>query len=187
MNHWRERDELSRVRMVPVLVIAIVTLGILFGAWQGYQQYRLIAPLQAELSKIPGVESVTINRSPSDTVVIQLGPVQTLVNHDLQSTYNEIQNDVIGTLGSGESIILKDKSDQTLTLDYESLQPIIFEGLNHGTYTQMIANVEKAAAKEGIQARVTMDYHNIYIQLQQGSHYLYDFHAYRLGQGGAVQ
>ncbi|MCY0888206.1 MAG: hypothetical protein OWQ59_07070 [Alicyclobacillaceae bacterium] len=176
---------MSRVRLVPVLVIALISLAVLFGFWQAYQHYKLFGPLESELRDIPGVSHIALNTASGNSVVVQLGPFHTLENGDLQTTYESIESKVRSTLGTTESIVLEDKSNAFLSNEYVNLEPMIFEGIRDGQYTQMIQSVEKSANSQGVAARITMDAHHFFIQLQYGSHYFYKVLSYQLNGGGA--
>ena len=178
---------MSRIRLVPVVFILIMTLSVLFGAFVAYRQFKLVGPLQNELQAIPGVQTAQVETGNPSLVKIKLGPVPKLANQDLQSTYVKIVGIISGVFSGTNNLDIVDNQDQELTSAYESFQPILLEGIAKGNFVEMIAAVEQKASQAGIQARVTMDVHNIYIQLSKGNHYLYDVFQYTtLRQGGGT-
>ena len=177
---------MSRVRLVPVIFIIIITLSVLFGAFVAYRHFKLVGPLQSQLDSIAGVKAAQIDTGNPSQVVIKLGPVDKLQNQDLQTTYDAIQNKISGIFGSANNLKIQDNRDAALQTTYENLQPILAEGIRQGDYIQMIPDYEKAASQDGVHARVTMDLHNIYVQLWKGNHYLYDVVQYNLAQGGGT-
>jgi hypothetical protein len=174
-------DSLSRIRLVPMILIAVVSLAILFSGWQAYQRFNLVNPLKLSLSKLAGVESVNVNSGNPKVIQIKLGAVK-----DLQTTYDSIALTISGALGSSGSLEIQDNSDDKLRSAYESYQPIILEGLAKGNYTEMISTIDKLAIKNGINARITMDQHHVYVQLSAGRHYLYKVWSYSVRQGGGA-
>jgi hypothetical protein len=172
---------MQRIRLVPVIVMAIVTLAVLLGGYQAYQRFYMIDPLTAQLKTVDGVETVQVQTGHPVTVRVELGPVQ-----DLQTTYEDVSRTVTQAVGSAGSIVLVDHADAALRNAYESLLPYVLEGVAKGDYAEMMDTVRAKAQKMGIQARITMDERNIYIQLSQGDHYLYRVMPYALRQGGSA-
>ncbi|GEO27101.1 hypothetical protein AAC03nite_28860 [Alicyclobacillus acidoterrestris] len=178
---------MSRVRLVPIVLIAIVALAVLFGGWQAYQHFNLLGPLKKNLQQVKGVQTVDILTGSPDVVQIQLGPFSKLKNGDLQQTYDDITNQVSSRLGSGVKLRLSDDRNGTLSQALESYTPVLLEGIQKGNYREMIAQVTQMAKQQHIQCRITMDAQlNTYIQLEKGSHYLYTVMPYPpMHQGGA--
>ncbi|MCL6625418.1 hypothetical protein [Alicyclobacillus shizuokensis] len=172
---------MSRVRLVPIIFIAVITLAILFGGWQAYLHFNMIGPLENHLSRISGVRSAVVESGQPTTVRIQLGDVD-----DLETTYQKIYDQVSQSLGSSVSISIEDTRDTRLVKEYQKLTPALLEGVAKGNYTEMIAAVEKQAAEDGIQAAITMDKTYVYVQMNDGKHHLYDVFKYTSRQGGAV-
>lgn len=173
---------MSRVRLVPIIFVAIISLAVLFGGFQAYRHFNMLRPLEIHLQKISGVTSVNIETGQNGVVVVKLGPIDTLKNDDLQSTYQAINQQIEDTLGSDANIHLLDNENSTLEMAFENLNPTLMEGLVKADYKQMIISYEQQAKTLGIHARVTMDDHNIYIQMSQGKYYLYKIQP--LHQGG---
>ncbi|QSO53485.1 hypothetical protein JZ785_06425 [Alicyclobacillus curvatus] len=175
---------MSRIRLVPMLLILIVSLAVFFAGWQVYKRYNLVDPLKTDLQTVSGVQNVDVIVGNPTVIRVKLGAVE-----DLQTTYDSIAEAVTGSVNAGSSIVILDNKDKALQQTYENLNPVILEGVHKGNYQEMITSFEKAAAAQGIKAKITMDAHNIYVQLQQGSHYLYDVWQYNTlqqGQGGAA-
>jgi len=165
-----------------------MTLSVLFGAFVAYRHFKLVGPLQSELQSIPGVQMAQIETGNPSQVKIKLGPVDKLANQDLQSTYVKIVGMISGVFSGTNNLDIVDNQNQELTSAYEiNLRPILLEGIAKGNFVEMIASVEQKAGQEGIQARVTVDVHNIYVQLSKGSNYLYDVFQYTtIRQGGGT-
>lgn len=175
---------MSRIRLVPMLLILVISLAVFFAGWQVYKRYNLVDPVKTDLQTVSGVQSVDVVVGNPTVVRVKLGPVD-----DLQMTYDSIEQAVTGSANAGSSIVIVDNKDKALQQAYEDLGPIIYQGIHTGNYQSMISSFEKAASAKGIQAKITMDIHNIYVQLKQGNHYLYDVSQYNTlqqGQGGAA-
>jgi hypothetical protein len=175
-----EAVKMSRIRLVPVILIALASLLVLFGAYRAYEHFSLITPLQSELRHISGVQNVVIEQGKPGVISIKLKPVD-----DLQTTYQNIVQAIRSVLGDPQSLNLIDNRSPELKAAYESFQPILQEGIAKGDYTEMITSVNEKAAQLHIQARITMDSHYVYVQLAKGNYYLYDVIPYTVRQGGA--
>ncbi|MCL6547998.1 MAG: hypothetical protein K6T30_03715 [Alicyclobacillus sp.] len=172
---------MSRVRLVPIICILVVSLAAMFGGWRAYLRFNLIDPLKSEIQAIPGVKSVqVVAGSPSQVRVVLRPDVA-----DLQATYGKIMRAVDTTLGD-EQLVIEDSESPALTQAYESFEPVLLEGLAKGEYTEKIAQVEKQARAMGIRVRITMDLHNMYIQMNKGNAYLYRVWPNVVHQGGGT-
>jgi hypothetical protein len=169
---------LSRLRLVPILIVLVISLAVLFGGWQAYRHYNVVGPLQMNLEKIQGVQTVNIDGGTKNTIVVRLSKVA-----DLQTTYDSISSAISDAAGTTVNIRIEDNRTSTLISDYEQLQPILFQGLAQGNYTTMIHNVEAAGNNAGVQTRVTMDDKHVFIQLAKDGHYLYKVQPYTMRQG----
>ncbi len=175
---------MTRIRLVPVIVIALISFVVLSGGWWAYRQYNVVNPLKDSLGHISGVQNVQVDTGNPYVITIKLGRVS-----DLQSTYQTILKAVSSVLGDPLSVTvnIQDNRNQVLNNAYEALQPILAEGIAQGSYTEMISKAQQTAQQLHVDARITMDDQNIYLQLEQGSHYLYYVRPYTTpGQGGGL-
>ncbi|MBX5436829.1 MAG: hypothetical protein IRZ33_06400 [Alicyclobacillaceae bacterium] len=170
---------MSRVRLVPVICILIVSLAVMFGGWRAYLRFNLIDPLESQIRAIPGVKSVQVIAGNPNEVRIALRPDVA----DLQTTYGKIAR-VVDSAMSGEQLVIEDNESPALTQAYENFELILLEGLAKGDYVEMKNEIEQKARAMGIQARVTMDRNNVYIQMKKGGAYLYRI--WPLHQGGGA-
>ncbi|CAM3931764.1 hypothetical protein [Alicyclobacillus pomorum] len=175
---------MTRIRLVPVILIALISFVVLSGGWWAYRQYNVVNPLKDSLGHISGVQSVQVDTGNPNVITITLGRVS-----DLQSTYQTISKAVRSVLGDPQSVTvnIQDNRNQDLNDVYEALVPVLQQGIAHGSFTDMISATQQKAKQMHADARITMDEHNIYIQLEEGSHYLYQVMPYTLlRQGGGA-
>lgn len=172
---------MSRIRLVPMILILLISLAVLFTGWQAYRHFNLVNPLETQLSSVTGVKNVDVAVGNPTVVHVKLGQVA-----DLQSTYRSISQTLSGSVKSSGDIIIEDNRNQALSDAWEQLNPMVYEGAAHGNFTEMISNVKKSAKQDGIDAKITMDAHHLYVQFEQGSHYLYEVLPYSQSQGGAA-
>lgn len=159
---------MSRVRLVPIALIVIVSLGILFGIWRLYLQFSLINPLVSGINAVPGVLNATVVSENPPKIRVLLRP-----NYDLQTAYQAIQSRIDDSGNSSITFVVAGSSDAVLMPVLESMQPSIQQGEARGEFINMVADAEQQAHHLGATARITMDDHNIYIQIAKGHHDLY--------------
>ncbi|UOF89681.1 hypothetical protein LSG31_17615 [Fodinisporobacter ferrooxydans] len=171
---------MSRIRIIPTLVVIVITLSILFGGWAVYKNFGLEHPAEQALKQVPSVQSVKVMISNQNrTVKVTVWNVQ-----DLQSTYHKIKQVVLQSLGSDTQIQVVDTRSEALAHLYQTLQPVLYEGIHKGNYTEMIQTIESRAKQANVVANVSMDSANVYIQLTQDSHQLDDIIPYNNQQQG---
>lgn len=167
---------MSRIRIVPIMMIFMVSLSVLFGGWELYRKFGLVGPLEQQLTadkNVTHVESV-VNGQDRE-IKITLKPVA-----DLQTTYEDLEKVVDQQLGSSVKIDLVDTRSQALKDEYRAIQPILYSGIAKGDFEAMIQNAEKAAKASGTDATITMDEQNIYVNLEKQGHHLYEVLPYKL-------
>ncbi|MFC4768986.1 hypothetical protein [Effusibacillus consociatus] len=175
---------MSRIRLMPTLLFLTASLLLFFGGWILYRDYGLIRPLQKELIGTQQVNSVDVKLSgPQKTIEVSLNQVA-----DLQTAYRSIKTKAGKILDQEVTIELKDKRTPELETLYQSYQPMIYEGLAKGSFTEMIEKLQARGQKDGLsRAAVTMDRENLYIQLEKGDHFLYEVISYRIGEPSQQQ
>lgn len=178
---------MSRVRLIPIVLIVLITLGILVAGYQTYRHLNFINPLQSRLQQNPAVTTVQVVGGNPAVIRIGLKSVSKLDNQDLQTTYHRLMTLVGSTTNTPVQLEFTDQRNKTLSSDYEHMQPILYQGLRKGNYTEMISQIKQQAAKDGIQSSITMDQQNVYVELWDSSnHYLYDVVTYQVSQGGGA-
>lgn len=166
---------MSRIRILPTISALILTLALLFGGFQAYQTYALVRPLEFQLTHIADVRSASVLiQGTAPEIVVSLGRVA-----DLQTTYAQIEAQVENSLGTTASIKLLDHPSPSLDTLYESLELILLQGINHGDYVSMVPEAVRAAAADGVRARVTMNGQYVFVQLEKGDAYLYNLIPYK--------
>ncbi|WP_018133297.1 hypothetical protein [Effusibacillus pohliae] len=170
---------MSRIRLLPTLLFFAAALTLLFGGWILYRDYGLVRPLKNELTGTRQVSDVEVKlNGPYKTIEVSLNKVP-----DLQTAYHSIKTTIGETLAPDVTIKLVDRRTPELESLFQSYQPMIYEGIAKGSFTDMIEKVQERGAKDGLdRAMVTMDHDNLYIQLEKGDRYLYEVIPYAGGK-----
>ncbi|GAX89779.1 hypothetical protein [Effusibacillus lacus] len=168
---------MSRIRILPMLIFLTASLLVLFGGWILYRDYGVVRPLQKELISTRQVNAVDVRLNGSPKVI------EVSVNRvsDLQTAYKSIQAKISNKLNAGVNVKMKDKRTPELEKLFQNYQPIIYEGIAKGSFTEMIDKVQSQGRKDGLDRTVvTMDSEYLYIQLERGDNYLYEVIPYNL-------
>ncbi|MGZ4112090.1 MAG: hypothetical protein ACXVP5_06575 [Tumebacillaceae bacterium] len=167
---------MSRIRFVPIMLIFMVSLSVMFGGWELYRKFGLVGPLEQQLAadkNVTHVESVVNGQDREIKVTLKKVT-------DLQTTYEDLETIIGAQMGSQVKIDLVDDHTQDLKNVYRSIQPILYSGIAKGDFEAMIQEAEKAAKASGSQGEITMDDHNIYVNVQKNGHTLYEVLPYKL-------
>ncbi len=174
---------MPRIRVVPAMIALILTIAVLFGGLQVYRHYELTQPLQQQLRALPSVTSVSVNLSAAVPVVsVRLAP-----NADLENTFTRMESIVSNALGTQVTISLNDHRSPALRNDYSTIfRPIVFTGIAHGDFVSMFAAFKKAASANGLHGKITMNSRDLFIELTQGTSYLYDVVPFSIRSAGVT-
>ena len=148
-----------------VVLVAVMTLALLFGVQFGWKKYILESSVTSRLNSIDGVKEIQLNA----------GNENSMLGITLQAVPNFKQTALqLAKAAGGGKIIITDNRSAELQAILEKLRFNIEEGISQGDYTQMQDSVA-AAAKEGKLDRygLYLDADNIYLQLHKGDNFLY--------------
>ncbi|MBT1279089.1 hypothetical protein VTU32_07500 [Thermoanaerobacter sp. CM-CNRG TB177] len=151
-----------------VLVTFVVVFGFLFASFQLYQNKILPDKISKDVSTVKFVKMVTISTDSNGYIMkVRLGEVE-----NLMETYKEIENKV-NKYPVKINILLIDNPNEKLNNVYYNSQFSIYEGIQKGDYMKMYDTIREVSSKNGVKAFVYIDKQNIYLNLRDGSHYLY--------------
>ncbi len=157
---------------IPVVVMALVVgLGTFWGAQWLYNRFNYERPLAQLLEENGDVAEYRINDGgPVLELEVKLGRVD-----NLQQSYSNLHRSLQEVVGRRSfRIILRDQRDPALEGIYYHTRLAAFEALERGNFLEMEAYISQLAAREGARARVLIDQDRLYIQVDRGSHYLYE-------------
>ncbi|MEW6424955.1 MAG: hypothetical protein AB1523_09475 [Bacillota bacterium] len=159
------------LRIHIILLALVIGLGLFFGFRWLYNRFSLEEPLADALQASRAVQSFEIEKGrPVTRIVIRLAPTG-----NLKETYHNLYRQIQAVLGKQQfEIKLLDQRNDKLALVFYYSQFAIYEAIKRGNYREMIKFIEDEAAKAGATATVFLDQENIYVQLQDNGHYLYE-------------
>lgn len=159
----------NEFRFVIALISLLVVSAIFFGSYWLYNQYGVEKPLNDRIEIIPGVEKVTINNQEHElTVDVQLKHID-----NLQGKYEEI-NKVLDSEVKNEEyqLNIKDRRNEKLQDAYDNVQLMVYEAIANNRY--MWLKEQMQTELNGIKYKLSVDENRLYIQMQDGDHFLYE-------------
>ncbi|MBE3591394.1 MAG: hypothetical protein IMW84_00350 [Thermoanaerobacter sp.] len=159
---------LKGIRWQIVLITFVVVLGFLFASFQLYQNKILPDKISKDVSTVKFVKMVNISIDNNEYIIrVRLGEVE-----NLMETYKEIENKV-NKYPAKINVLLIDNPNVKLNNVYYNSQFSIYEGIQKGDYMKMYDAIKEISSKNSVISYIYIDKQNIYLDLRDGSHYLY--------------
>lgn len=155
------------------IIALAVTLLVLFGGQTIWHTFAVAKPLDNAFEGIDGIQSVAWNKEKSDKAAVVL---QVSLDHvtNLQTTYTDIQERAKNILGKSTfRIVIRDSRNPELEQVYHEMHFHIQEAIATGRFGNMAEHVKEKALEAGIDAQISVDAYNVYLQLSQGDANLY--------------
>lgn len=157
-----------------IILVAVISLGVLFGARFAYEHLFLGSLKEAFLS-IDGVADLKVERGQQTILVVTLERVERL-----ETTYGAIRALAEERLGNHWTVELVDQRNGELVERYHQLHYALWQAISTGDFVEMADRVE--AVTQGLDARITVDRDFIYVELETEDGYLYEIMPRQGGQ-----
>lgn len=167
-------------RIVVVVVVALLTFGLLYAGQHLYVDRSQNRPLDRILADWAGPGGYDLERSGTLLrVTIDFGPVP-----DLAAAHHQLLKE-LRVVAPGLQLSVQPRDDLSVTLEgfLHQVHFQLHESLELGTFTALATAVAEAAAQAGITAKVSVTPETVYLQAEDGGHYLHRTFA-RAQQGG---
>ena len=153
-------------------IALVATLLILFAGQAVWHTFAVAKPLDKAFEGIDGVTSVAWDTEKEDkTVTLRVSLGNTA---NLQTTYTTIEERAKSVLGkSAFQIVIHDSRTPALEQAYHQMHYHIQEAAATGRFGEMADKISDKASKTGVEARVSVDAKNIYLQLTKDQVSLY--------------
>lgn len=161
----------GELRIVVIILTAVLTVAILCGGYFAYNVYGVEKPLEEELSSLQQVSSVVITKDKKTyEIKIQLEPQE-----NLQSAYSEIQ-DALNRHFKGKDYELQiaDNRNEKIELFYLQMQPAVQQAAAQSEFVWLDNQFREQCEQMALTYNLMVDEQNIYIQIINGSDYLYE-------------
>ncbi|MBB3109326.1 hypothetical protein FHS18_001378 [Paenibacillus phyllosphaerae] len=156
------------IRIMPTVVTAVISAGLLVGGWFAYQNVATVQPLEQILVDVPGVtEAVPNVQRDAVTVSLKLDN-----DANIRDVYDTILLEGEHVIGDRELRLQIDnsKSDEILNDIWSSVLFNIAQAMETRQYTGIPTAMEQIESKyEGVTATSEMDDMNVYITLKHGA------------------
>lgn len=155
-------------RIAVFAVALLVSLGLFLG---GYSlDHQLVArSTRTGLTALCGGPVQMEKEGKATVISVQLGPVD-----NLQRTWNDMTKLIEKKTASDKyRIVIKDRRNQDLQTAFDHLQPVIYEAAANSTFVALQRELDTYLGDRGIDYQLYLDNGHIYLQMQEGDHYLY--------------
>ncbi|MEN6463244.1 MAG: hypothetical protein ABFC94_17980 [Syntrophomonas sp.] len=151
------------------IVALVVVSATFFGSYWLYNQYGVEKPLANRINSIAGVENVTIgNQDRELTIDVQLKNID-----NLQSKYEEIKKAIDSVVKNKQyQLNIKYQRDEKLQNAYDNVQLMVYEAIANNRYLWLKEQMKPEL--KGITYKLFVDENRLYIQMQDGDHFLYE-------------
>jgi len=155
---------------LPVVLISLAVTVALLAGMALLSEYAFVRlPLQRALLAVEGVQGVRIEHgSGGDLILVQLADVP-----NLEKTYNSLYQTILAYEKVGSfNLKLLDNRNRELEEIYYRLNFSLQEAAATGQFSKLLGELDGLGPKVD-RALAGIDNDNIYLQLHQGGHYLY--------------
>lgn len=174
----------SYIRIIKGCIALIITVAVLYVGQALWQNYAVDLPLDNALHDIDGVENVTWNNGNKLNDIININVTLSNVI-DIKKTYDDMITEIEKTLkGRQYTLKIDDYRSPELEKLYYDIHYYIQKAIVDGDFPLL---GEKAREKAGLaraEAKVYVDEHNIYLQLNKDNSSLYSVTARNSGRIG---
>lgn len=158
-------------KIIVAISSLIVVFAIFFGGYWLYNRYGVDKPLIDKISDISGVKTVEIDKQDQIIMIdIKLNNID-----DLQSEYNDIK-EIIDTQFEGENYRIKinDNRNQKLKNAYQDIQLSVYQAVANNQFLWLKEQMQNSPELKGLSYKLFVDENNLYIQIKDGNHALYE-------------
>jgi len=167
---WTEFMRNKQFKVLAFITSLVLALGVFLGSYAFYKKFEVEQPLLEQLSAMPSVEQVSMEKEKGEYVFdIKLKKVD-----NIQEEYEKI-NQVINSKLEKETydIKIQDDGNRKLQEFSDQLQPAVYEALAHNRYVWLEEEIAEKSAENQLNYRIFVDEKHLYLQLEDGSKYIY--------------
>ncbi len=165
--------KINRKNLLLIVVALSITLVMLLGGQFFWKYFALTKPLDQEIMKVAGVNSVSWKEQTTNKTVQVMVSLNQVTN--IRKSYLEIMG--IGKQHFPKHIIemkLQDTRDARMEQFYDNIHLHIYEAIETGSYTKMQDTVQKKAKRQGMSVKIFVDSERVYIHIAEGTKNLYE-------------
>lgn len=160
-----------KIRVIILVFAAVLLVGV--GGRYIHYQKRVVDPMAAAASSLPGVASLEVVETPEGgtNVLVELGP-----EVQLEKVYPQLQAIVTSSLGANfNQLILIDNRSAELEEIYHRLHFTVQEGISTGLFAKMADEIDQIVdVLPFLTHRIFVGERHVYIQLHDSDGYLYE-------------
>lgn len=163
----------NRQNLLLVATALCITLVILLGGQYIWKYFALTKPLDQDIMKISGVNTVAWKEQSTNKTAQAVVSLDQLT--DFRKSYREIMRISQEHFPQYKiEIELKDTRDKKMEEFYNQIHLYIYEAIETGYYTKMQEIVQRKAEEQGLAVKVFVDSERLYIHVVDGAKNLYE-------------
>ncbi len=161
---------LKKVKWPYVLLFFSVFIVSFLGIKQWWYQHFVEIPFNESLAALPGVEEAVIeNKDHTKEIIVTAEQVK-----DLAVFYHDLEKIVRSYYGDDFRLVLKDNPNEITRDAYADIHFALHESIVQGNFVFLKNHVRDTLAGHGLDSyKLTVSEDNVYIQIHQGSSFLY--------------
>lgn len=156
---------MMRPRVIPIVITAAISAGVLFGGWAIYNQVALAAPLEQVAKNVKGVIASDKPVIAGDQITLSLELAE---DASLRDVYAHIEANGKKVFDERQLVLdIKQNTDKELDEIWFAAMFDIAEAMENKTYSGIPAAMDKAAAvNKDVEVTTEMDDMNVYVTLR---------------------
>ncbi|MGE5593845.1 MAG: hypothetical protein ACM3X3_09230 [Betaproteobacteria bacterium] len=157
-----------------VIVAFLVTFAVLTGGRIAAYHVQVERPMEAFLQRRADVAAWQLLPGGGSASGLEVR-VKLREVRDLQAAYLQIRDGIARATGRTPCLIIEDTRTAQLSDTYRRMRFAVEEAIARGTFRDMAEAVDALAAEARLDRwNVDVDSRNVYLQLHEGGHYLYE-------------
>lgn len=158
-------------KIIITVVIFLVTLGLLFGAYFFYTQIFVQEPLSVTLDNSELIGEYRLEKSQKEPVLkVRLNKVSNLAGQfeHLLTSANEVLTK------KNLHLELSSNPNEKLVDFYQEINPVLYEALSLNNFSDLHEKLRESGLQYGLSvAKLTISRDYLYLQLEDNDNYLY--------------
>ena len=159
-----------------ILIVAVVTVALLWGGQRIYRNSAIQSPLIRSIETVPGVRSATLTALGG--LKVQFQPYA-----NLMVAYQAVESRARLALNRVPNVIVESAGDGKLSALANQVRLVVAQGEATGQYVAMSQQIATVARQAGARERMTLGNYNVFVTLWANGHYVDQ--VIPLGLGGA--
>ncbi|MBH5317914.1 hypothetical protein I6N90_08870 [Paenibacillus sp. GSMTC-2017] len=156
---------MKKPRLFPIVITAVLSIGLLFGGWTLYKQVAVASPLTDALKAVPGVVEAKKPTITQDNVQIAVELSENANIRDIYEAATKTGKDI--TPSKKIDLQVRTSEDEVLNTIWQQSMFEVAEAMETKTYSKIPEALKLATESvKGVSFETEMDDSNVYVTLR---------------------